>query len=138
MTHFSYEDNKKIVRRYYEKLWNHWEFNLIDEIMAADFVFRGSLGATTRRREEFLSYMKTVRAAFPDFHNQIEELIAEDDKVAARLIYRGTHRGELFGIAPTNKPIEYAGVAIFKFNKGVMIEGWVLGDLINLKKQLEV
>lgn len=137
MKDFSNANSKKLIRRYYEDLWNPWNFALTDEIIAADFVFRGSLGVSTQGRPEFLRYMKTVRAAFPDFNNHIEELIAEDDTVVARLTYRGTHRGELFGIAPTNKRIEYAGVAIFKIAEGTLIEGWVLGDLMSLTKQLE-
>jgi len=77
-----------------------------------------------------------VRTAFPDFHNTIEELIAEGDSVVARLTYRATHRGELFGIPATGKAIEYAGVAIFRVRKEQVAEGWVLGDTLGLMRQL--
>ena len=55
--------------------------------------------------EGFRRYVQLVRDAFPDFHNTIEDLIAEDDRVAARLRYTGTHSGPLFGVAPTGNPL---------------------------------
>src|SRR4029077_11246869 len=95
------QQNKLLIRRYYDELWNRWDFALVDALIAEDFVFRGSLGVSVRGREGFRDYMRTVRRAFPDFHNQIEEMIAEGDRVVARLTYTGTHQGELFGVAPT-------------------------------------
>jgi len=91
--------NQDLVRRYYHELWNTWNVELAGEIIAPDIRFRGSPGLEVRGVEGFRGYMETVRAAFPDFHNTIEELVSEGDKVSARLTYRGTHCGELFGIA---------------------------------------
>src|SRR5579859_2937209 len=93
--------NKALIGRYYEKLWNRWDFALVNEIIGEAIVFRGSLGASVEGRKGFVNYMGTVQRAFPDFHNRIEELIAENDRVATRLTYSGTHRGEVLGIAPT-------------------------------------
>src|SRR5262245_28757117 len=112
MTQSAAQDAKAIVRRYYHDLWNAWNFDVAEELIAPDISFRGSLGVAVRGGAGFLEYVRTVRGAFPDFHNSIEELIAENDKVAARLTYSGTHQGELFGIAPTNRRVTYAGVAI--------------------------
>ena len=83
------ESCKELVRRYYEELWNRWDLALADALIAESVIFRGSLGISVQGREGFREYMQTVRAAFPDFHNRIEELIAEDDKVAALLTYTG-------------------------------------------------
>jgi predicted ester cyclase len=80
--------------------------------------------------------MRAVRRAFPDFHNRIEELVAEGDKVVVRLTYTGTHHGELFGVGPTGTRVTYAGVAIFRIEAGRIAEGWVLGDLFGLRQQL--
>src|SRR3972149_9114158 len=81
------DENKALVRRYYNQLWNNWDTKVADEIIATDIGFRGSLGVMTRGLEGFKQYVDTVRAAFPDFHNAIEDLIAEGDKVVARLTY---------------------------------------------------
>ena len=87
----------------YEELWNQLRLELVDEILAPDVTFRGSLRISTQGIDGFKQYVNTVRAAFPDFQNSVEELIAEADKVVARLTYSGTHRGELFGIPPTKR-----------------------------------
>ena len=85
----STEQNKAVVRRYYDEMWNRWDMALVDEIISEDVAFRGSLSVNAEGRDGFEYYMELVRTAFPDFHNQIEELIAEGDKVVARLyLYR--------------------------------------------------
>ena len=77
-----------------------------------------------------------VRAAFPDFRNTIEDLIAEDNKVVARLTYNATHRGEIFSVAPTGRKVEYSGVAIFHIVDNKIVNGWVLGDTPSLMRQI--
>jgi steroid delta-isomerase-like uncharacterized protein len=128
--------NKALVRRYYQEMWNLWDFALIDELIGAEIVFQGSLGVSVQGREGFKEYMRTVRGAFPDFQNHVEELIAEDDRVVARLTYTGTHDGELFGIGATGRRVAYAGVAIFRIVEGRIVEGLVLGDVHGLVRQL--
>lgn len=130
------EANKALVRRYYEEFWNGWRFDIAEELIHREVSFRGSLGRMVAGREGLIGYMKHVRSAFPDFFNSVEELIAEDDRVAARLIYTGTHRGEIFGIPATGHPIRYAGVGIFQISSGRIADGWVLGDLAGLLLQL--
>src|SRR5437660_12287304 len=132
----SLAENKALVRRYYEEMWDRWDFALADELLTEGLTFRGSLGVTVRGRDGFTGYMEAVRRAFPDFRNRVEELVAEGDKVVARLTYTGTHRGELFGIRPTGKWVAYAGVAVFRFEAGRITEGWVLGDVHGLMQQL--
>jgi steroid delta-isomerase-like uncharacterized protein len=130
------ETNKKVIRRYYEELWNAWNFDKAAELLSAEIVFRGSLGTETQGREAFCEYMREVRRAFQDFHNSIVDLIAEGDEVVARLKYTGTHSGELFGIAPTGRQIAYQGAAFFQISDGLVTKGWVLGDLLSLLKSL--
>lgn len=128
--------NKILVQRYYEEMWNTWNFALADELLSAEISFRGSLGVEVRGRLAFCEYMRRVRNAFPDFHNKIEQLVSEGDRVAARLHYTGTHRGEIFGVQPSGVSISYAGAAFFRFAGNRVGEGWVLGDLVSLTQQL--
>jgi steroid delta-isomerase-like uncharacterized protein len=134
----SLAENKSLIRRYYEEMWNRWDFALADELIDAEITFRGSLGTHVQGRERFKDYMRSVQLAFPDFHNQVEELLADGDRVAVRLTYTGTHGGELFGIAPTGRLVKYAGMAIFRVVGGRVAEGWILGDLQGLVEQLRV
>jgi len=132
----SVSQNKNLIERYYHEMWNPWNFSAADELLAETIVFRGSLGTETVGREAFRGYMRQVQRAFPDFHNKIECLVAEGQNVVARLTYRGTHQGEIFGVAPTMKSIQYAGAAFFRVSNGQVAEGWVLGDLLTLLRQL--
>ena len=129
-------DYKSLVRRYYAELWNAWSTAALDELISPNIIFRGSIGTAVTGIEEFKQYVNRIRGAFPDFHNHIEELIGEDDKVVARLTYTGTHRGELFGFPATGRKINYQGVAIFQFREGKIVSGFVLGDRDSLKRQL--
>ena len=130
------KENKKLVQRYYDELRNHWEYSLIDEIISEAFEFRGSIGIATQGRDSFKGYMNTIRVAFPDFFNTVEDLIAEANKVVAILTYTGTHQGNIFGIAPTGRPIHYAGTALFHIEAGQILSGWVLGDRLGLLQHL--
>jgi len=130
------EKNKKLIRRYYTDLWNRWDDAVVEEIISPDIQFRGSLGVSVSGREGFRGYVAQVRAAFPDFHNQVDELLAEGDGVMARLTYSGTHLGELYRAAPTSKRIEYGGIAFFKISGGWITSCLVYGDTIGLMRQI--
>ncbi|MFY9528072.1 MAG: ester cyclase [Candidatus Acidiferrales bacterium] len=127
---------KELIRRYYEEMWNPWNFDAADDLLAENISFRGSLGVGTKGREAFREYMRQVRRAFPDFHNTIDESVEDGDSIAARLTYQGTHRGEIFGVAPAGRSISYSGAAFFRIADGKVAEGWVLGDLLGLLRQV--
>lgn len=120
--------NTDTIRRFYDDLWNRWDLGLADEIVAPDVRFRGSLGTTLQGREAFKGYVERVRAAFPDWHNQIDELIDAGDTVVARITCSGTHEGELFDVAPTGRRVSYVAVGIFRLAGGRIEEAWVVGD----------
>jgi steroid delta-isomerase-like uncharacterized protein len=129
-------DNQELIRRFYEDLWNRFDKRRIAELLTEDVRFRGSLGRETHGHAGFAEYMDTIQAAFPDFTNRVEEVVSEADRAFARLTYRGTHRGEVFGVPPTNRRVEYAGAALFRFRDGKIAEVWVLGDIHGLLQQL--
>ena len=125
-----------LVRRFYEELWNRWDLAIADEILAPDLRFRGTLGTRLVGIEAFRGYVEQVRAAFPDWHNHLEELIDAGETIVARLIFSGTHRGELLGVAATGARVEYAGIAIFRLDGGRIAEAWVVGDTQELWRAL--
>jgi predicted ester cyclase len=124
----SEQENEAIVRRFYEELWNNWRLELADELVATAVSFRSSLGQTATSLAECKEYEERLRLAFPDWHNQNDELIAVRDWVVVRLTWTGTHRGPLGGVAPTGKPVTCAGAAFFRFAEGKITEAWVVGD----------
>jgi steroid delta-isomerase-like uncharacterized protein len=129
--------NKALVRRYYEEMWNRWDLSLAEELLAPDLKFRGSLGTEAEGIRDFRRYARMVWLAFPDFHNEIEDLVADGDRVVARVTYTGTHRGEVLGMAATGRRVRYDGMGWFGIADGRIAEVWVMGDRIRLLEQIQ-
>lgn len=127
---------RELIALFYDRLWNCWDDAEVDRVLEEDFVFRGSLGQETRGRDGWRRYRDDVRAAAPDFRNEVVELVVAEDRAAARLRYTGTHLGLLLGIPPTGRHFEYSGAAFFAFGRGRLGSAWVLGDLDHLRRQL--
>jgi steroid delta-isomerase-like uncharacterized protein len=127
----------ELIHRFYADAWNRWDNSAVDRILAPDFEFRGSLGETVRGRDGWRGYRDRLRAAVPDFHNEIVDLVvAQPDRAAARLRYTGHRHGELLGVPGDGRWIEYAGAAFFTARGGLLGAAWVLGDLAALRAQL--
>lgn len=125
-----------LIVRFYEDLWNAWDDAAVEHVLAADFAFRGTLGAETVGRDGWRSYRDTIRSAAPDFRNEILDLVVDGERGAARLRYTGTHQGPMLGIAATGRPFVYHGAAFFDAHAGLLVRAWVLGDLDGLRQQL--
>jgi predicted ester cyclase len=125
-----------LVHSFYKDLWNKWDDGRVDEVLAPDFEFRGSLGTSTAGRDGWRSYRDTIRAGAADFHNTVLALVCEGSSAAARLHYSGTHTGPMLGIEATGRRFEYAGAAFFTVSDGLLSSAWVLGDLDSLRAQL--
>lgn len=127
----------ELVERFYGDLWNRWDDDAVDEVLGADFMFRGSLGHETVGRDGWRAYRDLVRAGSADFHNEVQLLVVDGDRAAARLLYSGTHTGELAGLGATGRRFTYAGAAFFEAGAGSLSSAWVLGDLADLRRQLD-
>lgn len=130
------QGNESVVRRFYDELWNEWRLDIAEEIVAPAIRFRGSLGSSMAGIEEFVRYLESVRAAFPDWHNRVDELLCSGDRVVTRMTWSGTHRGNLDGIAATGARVEYVGAAIFRLANGLIEGAWVVGDTQELWRAL--
>lgn len=129
-------DVRTLVHRFYAEAWNAWDDTVVEEILAPDFVFRGSLGDEVHGRDGWRAYRDKIRAGAPDFHNEITDLVLSPNRAAARLTYTGHHRGDLLGVPATGRPISYSGAAFFTATDGYLSAAWVLGDLDSLRRQL--
>jgi steroid delta-isomerase-like uncharacterized protein len=134
----SAQDLKALTRRFIEE-WNKGKaaaMAVIDEMYATDFVSHG---------DEDIRSIKNVKkstseefTAFPDLHFTIDDMVAEGDKVAARITMTGTHKGEYMGAPPTNKKITIRAIAIERFAGGKIVEEWGMTDTLGLMQQLGV
>ena len=125
--------NKATVRRIIEEIINEGRLEMVDELIAEEYVDHagGPHGCDGYRQS-----VAVVRAAFPDLQMTIEDLVAEGDKVVARLSIKATHGGVFMGIEPTGKPVSFCGVGIMRIIDGKMVERWNHSDILTLLKQL--
>ena len=126
----------QLVERFYHRVWNQADEAEARTILHPDFRFRASLGPELRGPGGFIAYLRSVRAALENFTCTIDELIATEDRAAARMSFHGVHRGKFFGIAPTGREIRWSGAAFFKIGNGMIAELWVLGDIEAVRRQL--
>lgn len=126
----------ELVERFYSVVWNRADEAEAQRILAADFRFRASLGPELRGPGGFIAYLRSVRAALENFTCTIEDLIATEDRAAARMTFSGRHRGKMFGIEASGRDIVWSGAAFFKVHGDVINELWVLGDVEAVRRQL--
>lgn len=122
--------------RFYDRLWNSWDDSAVETVIAEHFRFRGSMGQEAVGRDGWRQYRDGIRSAAPDFHNEVVELLTEGDRAAVRLLFSGTHAGNLLGHQATGRRFSYSGAAFFSARNGLLVEAWVLGDLAALREQL--
>jgi predicted ester cyclase len=134
----SIEENKAIVRRFFEELLSTDNFSVADEILAPDFRFYFAGSPDPMDHQSYKEFLVMRRAAFPDRHFTVEEMVAEGDKVSARFTMRGTHEGEMRGIAPTGKAVIMTGIDIIRLREGKMVEDRVEVDQLGMMQQLGV
>ena len=127
---------RELVERFYHQVWNKADEAEARKILSADFRFRASLGPELRGSGGFIAYLRAVRAALEDFTCTIEELVASEDRAAARMMFSGRHRGKMFGVEATGRNIVWSGAAFFKMREGAIAELWVLGDVEAVRRQL--
>ena len=134
----STEENKAKVRRLIEEFINKGNLAVADEIFVTNFVDHSPAAGTTPDRQGIKQYITMLHSAFPDFHCAVEDLIAEGNRVVVRLTCRGTHRGELMGISPTDRQVNVTGISILHFAGGKIEERWNNTGNLGIMQQLGV
>ena len=122
----------ELVQIFYDRIWNAGDTAATEELLTADFRFRGSLGPEMRGRDAFCDYVRAVRSALQGYRCDILECVREGPKAFAKMRFSGIHVGAFRGFPPTGKPVEWLGAALFRTQESRIAELWVLGDLISL------
>ena len=130
------DQNKAIVRRFIDEVYNRGNLDFVDEIVGSDFVRHG-IGGTVQGGQFIKDRAAAVRSGFPDFHITIEDQLADGDKVIVRQTHTGTHQGDFMGIAPTGNTIETTEISILRLADGKIREVWVNVDLFSLLQQID-
>ena len=124
------EANKALMRRLFEEGFHSGKLAVVDEIFHPDFVDR-STPEQPPGTEGVQDYISMVRTGFPDISITIEDLVAEEERVVVRTIWRGTHLGEYEGIAPTGKQVTRSMIQIFHIKDGKLLEEWSEGESLS-------
>jgi len=130
--------HKPLILKLHE-LWNAGDVARIGAVYADDFVAHFPPTSELPERHGLDGVAQSIvriRAAFPDWHEAVDDLVEEGDRVVSRYTSRGTHRGPFWGIPPTGRTITVAEISIFRIASGRVAEQWCLVDELARMEQL--
>ena len=132
------KENKELVRRWFEEVWTNGRADAIDEMFDENGIAHGLSNDPSKPIKgprDYRPFYNVFRQAFPNMVIVIEDMVAEDDKVVARCSVRGKHEGQLRGLAPTQAPVEFTGIAIVRIENGKIVEAWNNFDFMTMYQQ---
>ena len=132
----SAEENKALVSRWIEEGWNQGNVAIIDELAAPDFVDHHVPPGLPPNAEGHKAWLQLARAGFPDLQLTIEDMIADGDKVVARMMVTGTQTGEFMGLPPSGKLVSVTAIGISRIADGKSVEYWENFDALGVMQQI--
>ena len=129
------EENKALVRRFVEDVINGSHPAALDELLSESYAYHAP-GMEIVGSEGIRQVFGMLRSAFPDWHEDVEDLIAEGDRVVFRVTGRGTHQGEFQGIPPSGRPVTVSGTDIVRVEEGKLAEHWANFDQLGMLMQI--
>jgi predicted ester cyclase len=129
--------NKAIMQRFYDEVVNGGDIDAIDELLSADFKEYEEAPGFPPDREGVKQFFAMLRAAFPDVHFAVEEMLAEGDLVAAHVKITGTHTGgEFMGIPAGGRSVDFQAMDLVRLADGVATAHWGVTDMVAMLTQL--
>lgn len=129
--------NRRIIERYFEEVWNEGRLDVLDELLAENYVNHTPSTPNPPRGPGGLKpIVAAIRRAFPDLHFKIEDIVATPDRVVARTQMTGTQLGPLFDIPATRRPISVMQINIERIEAGRIVEHWRVTDELAMQRQL--
>jgi steroid delta-isomerase-like uncharacterized protein len=133
------QDGETLARRYFEEVWNQGKVDVLDELLAPDYInHTPSTGHPPAGPAGLKPIVLAIRRAFPDLHFTIDDVIVTGSAVAIRTTMTGTHEGDLFGVPPTRRKIKVMQLQIERIKNGRIAEHWRVTDELSMMKQLGV
>ena len=134
----SAEGNKAVIRRLIEEVYNEGNLDVVDELMAPDIFDHAAVPEHQHGIDGFKHVMEWVREFSSDVRYDIDDIIAEGEKVAVRMTQSGTHTGAVRGISPTGKSFSVDYVHWFRLANGKVAEMWAVRDDLTRLQQLDL
>jgi steroid delta-isomerase-like uncharacterized protein len=131
------EQNKALIVRFVDELFNRGNTGIVGEIFAPDFIEHEQLPPGIPSGREGVKVMTTVlRNAFPDFKATMDDILADGDKVVIRMTWSGTQKGEFMGVPASGKHVSFGVIDIIRIANGKFVEHWGQMDSMSLMQQL--
>ena len=127
--------NEELVQRLVSDVWNEGRIEEVNNLLAPDFVGRG-FGPENLDRVEYEEFVIRHREIFPDLEFLLDDVISEDDRVAARWTRSGTQQKSVIGVEPTGNRISVSGMTIYRISDETIAEAWNVRDTGAMLKQL--
>lgn len=128
-------DNKELIRRCWLEAFNQGNMRGLDEIVDLNYTYHGP-GMEINGRDGIKQFVATLRSGIPDVQMSMEQQLAEGDEVATRWRIQGTHKGTLFGVAPTGKHVTCTGLVISRIANGKIMEEWEEFNQLGMLQQM--
>jgi predicted ester cyclase len=129
--------NKALVRRFYAEVISAGDLSRVEAFIAPEYLDHNAEGAG-RGPAVLRAHVEAIRRTFPDFELQIDDIVAEGDKVVTRVSGRGTHKGEWMGVRPTGAVVRVKGINIDRIVDGRIAEHWGEADTVGMLDQMGV
>jgi len=130
--------NKAIARRLYEEAWNGRKLEVVDQLLSPSHALQEPNASGSQIGPQvYKATVKRFLTGLPDLRFTIQEMISEGDKVVVSWILSGTHQGEFYGIAPTNKKVSVEGITIHQIENGKILESNASWDRLGMMRQVE-
>ena len=127
--------NKEIVREFFSAIDGN-KFDRLNELFSNDFALKAPGIETSWKKEDVFQAIKSHYASFPDWTHNIEDMIAEGEKVAVKITQIGTHQAQYKGIVATGKKVTNPSISIMTIVNGQIKDWWVIEDNLGFMKQL--
>ena len=129
---------RDVIRRFYDEIWNRGDLAVADEIVAEDVVDHNPPPGLPSGRVGAKLLFAAFHAGFPDLHVTVGDVFGDGDRVAARGMLAGTHRGAFMGMPATDRSVDIAWIDLFRVHDGRIAEVWHLEDVPAMLTQLGV
>jgi predicted ester cyclase len=128
--------SEALLRRITEEIWNGRRVELVDELIEG-FVDHVDLpGLEGGGRDRYLASLRMMHTAFSDYHEEIEFVVADDERAVSYVRLTGTHDGDLMGLPPTGRAVDVRAMGVLRFENGQAVERWGIGDTLTQMQQL--
>jgi steroid delta-isomerase-like uncharacterized protein len=134
----SVEDNIQLIRRWFQEVWNENRIQAVYDLLAPNAIGRGQTGSQGEIHgpDDFVPFVKNIRAAFPEIHIEVEDAFGAGDRVVARWSATMKHGGDGLGMPATGKSVRITGTTIARILDGRIIEGWDNWDQLGMLEQI--